>query len=73
MGLLGFGDLAKHTARAAKTAFGMRIITVRRNAAKSHVRPRLQPASSLSHPLQRRTWAVRHSACRRPHVSCRGG
>jgi phosphoglycerate dehydrogenase-like enzyme len=35
MGLLGFGDIAKHTARAAKAAFGMRIITVRRNAAKS--------------------------------------
>ena len=35
MGLLGFGDIAKHTARAAKAAFGMRIVTVRRNAAKS--------------------------------------
>lgn len=33
MGLLGYGDIAKHTARLAK-AFGMRVIALRRNAVK---------------------------------------
>ena len=33
MGLLGFGDIAQHTARLAK-AFGMRVVALRRNASK---------------------------------------
>ena len=33
MGLLGYGDIAKHTAKLAR-AFGMRVIALRRNASK---------------------------------------
>eukprot|EP00976_Prorocentrum_cordatum_P033536 683146-Prorocentrum_minimum.AAC.1 len=38
IGFLGFGDIAKATARMAKAAFGMKTYALRRNAGKSQAR-----------------------------------
>jgi phosphoglycerate dehydrogenase-like enzyme len=35
MGFLGFGDIAKATAKMAKEAFGMRVLALRRNTTKT--------------------------------------